>query len=458
MATRYIGRITSVPGADGIAFIAIGSVTKDDGSPHGLNTEQDVFIHKDDCNAKLEVGAEVEFEVIPDRKRSGAYRAIGAVKVVTAEVVPEGEQVIPGFAMMVPPVRSKDELARAERLPVHASMKDVPAEVVAQVVKNAPMPRIPREDDIPRDEETKRKLVQWLLSILFPHMAGFGTTYDVLESSDEKLDREVEETAENYRLMGMEQEIEVMQAEVKRFKEMRGALRLMFEENLVRRDTVIPIEYLPDLFMAVPVWYFWVDQLGQNTATRDWENPDPKPHEAVKHFCDLFPSQRWCDTFQLFNRRIRTFKQYRGEVVPPQVARRMRKAVELFDYVVIATPYHDEAGKDWENLEWLRAIDPYVLGFKKGVPFFFVLARFSDAGTFPLFNQLVADTIGFLRERKEKLNGFNQISQPYWVHANKQSTSGYKFGDYLMRHVDELLAAFEAGNLFDWLRGKEDKS
>ncbi|MBI4022075.1 MAG: hypothetical protein HY372_01865, partial [Candidatus Andersenbacteria bacterium] len=149
-------------------------------------------------------------------------------------------------------------------------------------------------------------------------------------------------------------------------------------------------------------------------------------------------------------------KQYKGEVIPPQVARRMRKAVELFDYVVIATPYHDQAGKDWESIEWLRAIDPYVLGFKKGIPFFFVLARFSDAGTFPLFNELVADTVEFLRARKEKLNGFNQINNPYWCHSDKQKgCSESPFGNYLKRHVNQLLAAFEAGNLFDWLRQEE---
>ena len=131
----------------------------------------------------------------------------------------------------------------------------------------------------------------------------------------------------------------------------------------------------------------------------------------------------------------------------------MRKAVELFDYVVIATPYHDEAGKDWEDLDWLRSIDPYVLGFKKGIPYFFVLARFSDAGTFPLFNELVADTIEFLRARKDRLAGFDQVDRPYWYTPGKaESFCVSQLGSVLQGRVDELLAAFEAGNLFDWLR------
>ena len=456
-ATRYFGRIVSVPGADGFAFIGIGSVTQEDGSPHGLNTVNDIFLHRDDCAAKLEVGIEVTFDAVPDRKRAeGMYRAVGAVKHIEVELLPRNEQSIPGFAIMVPPVREKQELALRKRLPVHAGMKLVPEETVSQVVINEPMPRIPRVNDIPRDEETKQELVQWFLSILFPSMASFGADYRILDYTDAELDSEVEETAENYRLIGLEQQIEVMRSEVQRFKETRGALTLILEDDLVRRDTVIPIRYLPDLFMAVPVWYFWVNPETQNDAEQDWENPDPKPHATVKHFCELFPSQRWCDTFQLFNRRIRTLKQYKGEVIPPQVARRMRKAVELFDYVVIATPYHDQAGMDWQSIDWLRAIDPYILGFKKGIPFFFVLARFSDAGTFPLFNELVADTIEFLRANKQKLNGFNQIDTPYWCHADKRRVCGQSyFGEYLMRHVDQLLDAFEAGNLFDWLRQEE---
>ena len=146
------------------------------------------------------------------------------------------------------------------------------------------------------------------------------------------------------------------------------------------------------------------------------------------------------------------------------IAKRMAKAVTLFDHVVIATPYHDEAGLDWNNPEWRRAIDPYVLGFKKGLPCFFVIGRFSDTGTFPLFNELLADTIEFLRTNQQKLKAFNDIYQPFWHHeptanepADDDAMYGYEtekmFGDYLMDHIDRLLGEFERGTLFDWLRG-----
>src|SRR3989344_3284465 len=77
--TVYLGRIASVPGRFGFGFIGIGTVTKDDGSPHGIDTDCDIFIHQDNCEPLLRIGAPVRFMVVPDRKRGkGAYRAIGA--------------------------------------------------------------------------------------------------------------------------------------------------------------------------------------------------------------------------------------------------------------------------------------------------------------------------------------------------------------------------------------------
>ena len=146
---------------------------------------------------------------------------------------------------------------------------------------------------------------------------------------------------------------------------------------------------------------------------------------------------------------------YHGDKVPPFVARRLRKAVEAFDYVVIATPYHQEAGKDWQDIAWLEMIDPYVFGFKKGIPFFFVLARFSDSGTFPLYPEMVADTVEFLKANISKLHGFNRVSSPYWHQFGTTNKYGYaQHGTYLQRHTDALIQHFEKGDLFDWLRGE----
>lgn len=449
---RYFGRIVSIPGNDGYAFIGIGTVTKDDGTNHGLQTREDIFLHKDNCGSPLKVGMQITFDILPDKKRGGdTWCAIGATECTRAELIPDNESPIPG---LVPTASNATHLCMNRRIPAHINMKKVPAEVVDKVVANQPMPDMPRTSELPADEEGRKALVEEFLARLFPNMGEFGTDYRVIETSDEELDRIVSETEGTYSQMGMSLEIEVLRHEIQRFKQMRGALALMLKDNLIRPDAVIPIKYLPDLFMAVPVWYHWVAD--QELVERDWNIDDPKVNETIRYFCDLFPNQVWRHTFQLFNRRTRTLKQYQGEIIPPAVARRMKEAIDLFDYVVIATPYHDQAGKDWQDINWLRAIDPYVLGFKKGVPFFFVLARFSDSGTFPLFNELVADTIDFLKTNKQKLSGFNMISSPNWYLGKGPNdyVSGSTFGTTLIHHVDTLLGRFENHTLFEWLRGE----
>ena len=119
------------------------------------------------------------------------------------------------------------------------------------------------------------------------------------------------------------------------------------------------------------------------------------------------------------------------------------------------TPYLDIAGADWQDMKWLRSIDPYVVGFKKGSPVFFVLARFSDTGVFPLLHELVADTMSFLQTNADKLNGFNAVSNPYWYGRNG---SHDPLGDLLIKRVHEMLAAYEQGRLFDWLRNEQSPS
>jgi len=88
----------------------------------------------------------------------------------------------------------------------------------------------------------------------------------------------------------------------------------------------------------------------------------------------------------------------------------------------------------------------------------------SDSGTFPLFTQMVAGTMEFLESNKQKLAGFNRADNPYWivldpsmagnyyVHCFSKETHGMRLGDHLIMTVDQMLAAFKAEHLFDWLR------
>ena len=101
-----------------------------------------------------------------------------------------------------------------------------------------------------------------------------------------------------------------------------------------------------------------------------------------------------------------------------------------------------------------------MLGFKTRTPDFFILARFSDSGTFPLYHQLVADTIEFLKGNLQKLDGFDLVRNPYWYNGEDRSENRFGNetpGSVLKEHVSELLSAFEWGILFDWLRNEDDK-
>lgn len=450
---RYLGEIVSVPIGEHYGFVGIETVTRSGGRPHGLHTTADVFVHQDECNQPLRVGLTVSFMVAPDSHRSDrAYRAVGAVEVLEGELVPVGAEPVPGFPVMAP----LPDAARAYL----AKMKPVPQELVTQVVENQPLAEIPRgPEGIPQDTEGKQRLLEAFLRYCYPTLVDLGADFRISDPDDASFDQMLQQAIEDHLALGLTSQIPLMEREVASFRSIRQALGLIWEEGLVRRDTIIPIRYLPDLFLAAPVWYFWTDQETNRAAEERWNSDDPQPHPATVYFCDLFPSnRRWADTFQMYNRRLRTLEQYTGDVIPPHVTRRMRRAVQLFDYVVLATPYHDVAGKDWQDLEWLRSIDPYVLGFKQGLPVFFVLARFSDSGVFPLYHELVADTIQFLRENVQKLNGFNRVENPYWYLGSHQLHGGCesRLGSYLINHTKTLLKAFEAGRLFDWLRGEAD--
>lgn len=71
---RYKGTVSHARGIFG--WIALASVTKEDGSPHDLATDKDIYLHHKDSNAPVRKGLEVMFDVGPDAKRGeGTYRA-----------------------------------------------------------------------------------------------------------------------------------------------------------------------------------------------------------------------------------------------------------------------------------------------------------------------------------------------------------------------------------------------
>lgn len=345
-------------------------------------------------------------------------------------------------------------------------MKEVPAELVAQAGENHPLPNASRAEDGIVDSSDPRvaAALSGFLAAEFPQMAGLDLGYDVTNVDEDAFNAKVAEAAAELRSMGMEQQAALVEREVARFRGTRRVLAHMLERNMLRRNTFIPVRYLPDLFAAVPVWYFATKPNEVLPINHDrQQTPDPMTHARTIAMCNIFPGNlRWADTFQMFNRRLRSLAQYTGDVIPVPIVRLIREAQQCFDHVVIATPYHDVAGADWDDLAWIRSIDPYVFGFQDGCSHFFVLGRFSDSGVFPLYHELVGDTIAFLRTNVERLEGFNTANHPYWYvgkrasdyheHRYTERNTPSRLGDHLKSHVGAVLHAFESGHLFDWLR------
>lgn len=457
---RYIGRVSTILPNERNGFIGLSSVTAEDGSAHGLQTSQDIYVHQDDCGSTLRQGMQVIFEVTPDQRRGGnSLRAVDVEHHFSQELVLVGDDsggsraLADPRSLYVPPTPAQRTL-----------MKPIAPEAVEQVMANRPMPLVPRTRG--ENTESAAEITRRLMQRLFPQFAAINE--GGADMADERFDEVIKQAIADHKALGMEDQATHMVKQAGVYKGLRTILPT--EEDLLRPETLIPMQYLPDLFTAVPVWYFWADERTRQEAVQSRSNKDPLVHSNLKYFCDQVPSQRWVDTFLMFNRRMRTLPDYKGDLIPPRIVARMRKMAGLFDYLVIMTPYHDVAGQDWQDVKWLRSIDPYVVGFTKGVPLMFILGRFSDSGTFPLFNELVADTIAFLRANVDKLKGFNgprgeEIRNPFWHFAPgvKQSSSynsscfNGPLGDHLIGHTKQLLGAFDQGNLFDWLRGDDGK-
>jgi hypothetical protein len=120
------------------------------------------------------------------------------------------------------------------------------------------------------------------------------------------------------------------------------------------------------------------------------------------------------------------------------------------------TPYHDVASREWSDPNWLRNIDPVMVGFIKGLPYMFVLGRWSGTGIFPLLLDCIADTASHLKLNKHLLKNF--LFNSYWYkgmageYENILSENNNDNG--LEKFADRLLLSYEKGLLFPFLRGE----
>ncbi|MBI4434123.1 hypothetical protein HY632_05095 [Candidatus Uhrbacteria bacterium] len=462
---RYTGRIISVHHSDGgkFAWISHASILTEEGTPvTDLGTE-DVFLHQDGCAVQLTVGTVVSFSVVEDRKRNnGCWRANGATELVEPEALPEDDPVVLHIATLPPEHRTT---ALALPIPPHPwrnRMKPVAAAVVGKVVENEPLPEQTHDETraVAPDDPRVAEALSRYLRCEYPNMEGLGLGYDIVGVDEEEFQRTAATAIEELRGMEMHDQAAHVEEEIQRFLGVRKVLTYLHANQLLRPNTFVHKRYLVDLFAAGMVWFFALRPNEKDAAQKASEEDDPIIHPAVRYLCDCYPqNQRWAHLFQMFNRRVRPLTAYKGDVMPMHILRLIREAQQHFDYVVVATPYYDIAGKEWSDPRWLRSLDPYVFGFQRGCEHFFVLGRFSDSGVFPHHAELVADGIEFLRSHREQLKAFNDVSAPYWLGGSHVSGDGNAYwpgglGDELVQFTDQLLAAFDAGHLFDWIRGE----
>lgn len=507
---RYAGTIIRLLESGNCGFIDLKSVTNENGSTHGLTTSGDIFVHKDDC-AGLVLAEQMGlfFEVTPDNKRGdGFLRAVNVLEAPKYELVLQhGEAAVPGLALFasVVPDNTTALVIQTDRSP-HAFMKMVPRDLVERVHQNSPLNGLPHDNETVRIEIRDGNIDEVLEGYLrsqepeIANVDGVSTALDTNETAEQAV---IDVLLEAYRGIGSNDQATETETKYKGFVATKKILRwvrdrgflssgtalnhislttiikvaerldgskkdelllgvkeaidFMDGHGLLYPSTVVPMRLLPDLYMACPVWFTYTTNQGMSNEWKDkYEESDPLPTKDTEFFCNLVEGQRWADVFQLFNRRMRLMGLYKGEQIPMPLIRLMKEAAGVFDYVVVATPYHDVAGREWQDPEWQRAIDPYILGFKKGLPVFFVLGRFSGTGVFPLINELVGDTIDYLKKNAEKTTGF---SCPFWFVKDWDNQTAFAFlrNDYYLRSfVEAVLVAFEADRLFDWLRGEWD--
>ena len=175
--------------------------------------------------------------------------------------------------------------------------------------------------------------------------------------------------------------------------------------------------------------------------------------------------------------------------MPLYIVELIRSVRHLFDYLVIATPYHDIASREWAEVHWhwVRNVDPFLLGFVKQVPeLVFCLGRWSGRALFPRIGDMIADTIDHLEKGKPLLANLNEGGGRWYktetrvdfentfVGPRLRPVESYsvpneglprskldrerwrKENHSLVRFANTVRGKFEEGNLFSWLRGESD--
>lgn len=444
----YTGEVISVH--EGFSYL--GNIKR---GYESIVTNGDVFVPQ-----VFSVGDMVKFsELNDDSKRSGKFRTEKAEKVEKAVVAAASAD----KAVALSSLTSKTSSL------YHVNAKEIDPAKVKKALSNGPFAEMmalnhqlskdPTQQDI-------REASSAFLTSIYANLISLGVDYSVDRDVDEAAEKKkIKEAIKYYRNSNMDGQVRSIEKEYQSFLGVRKVFSLMVEQGILSFETVIPVKYLPDLLSACPVWFVH----SKEKLSYDLEKEDPKVDHATKFFCDLVGSREFAWFYQIYNRRTRPFSAFDGrDIMPLPIMKICEAAKSCFDYLVIATPYHDIASTEWTDSEWLRNIDPFLFGFVKDLPYMFLLGRWSGTGLFPLLGDMVADTMDHLRKNHHLLNNFR--SNSYWYKGEgtrrlnndkvvvvlDNSSRDNGDNEVLFPFVQKIIEAFEEGSLFQFLRGEKE--
>lgn len=403
-----------------------------------VNTGGDVFVPQ-----TFQVGVFVEFDTLsPDPKRDGKFRTESARIINRALVTAGGQRMALDLYQRL-----------TQRQIYHVNAKRIDPAEAEKAAENAPFIDV-LGAKINMGEADVKDMAENFLKGLFANISSIGVSYSI--AGDVDINQEsssVDEARQLAKGMGMDGQAESIDQEYAKFMGIRKAFTLMHQNGLLSLESVVPLRNLPDLLVACPVWFI-------SGKTCPWDqmddgNPDFAP--ALRYFCDAVGTEAFSSLYQIYNRRVRGFQRFSGrDIIPVPIAKLIKEASQTFDYLVIATPYHDIASKEWAT-PWPRIVDPFLFGFMEGIDYMFLLGRWSGTGLFPLVCDMIADTMDHLRVNKGSLSKIPGRIGWYKPGIGWQnlSDSSDETNNVLEHFADDVLKAYEERRLFAFLRGED---
>lgn len=291
-------------------------------------------------------------------------------------------------------------------------------------------------------------LLRTMWPMLEEEYLSFRVSFSLYEEDNPEEVQKLTAMIEKNRALGLlNQASRELPITLRNFSEVRGILRYMRKAKLLLPHTLLPETQLPWFLLTAPVWF-----VGGRTEInfKKGRGSSVIPDSFTRYMVDRLGTKRLGDWFQIWNRQARPFSDYEGDMIPDYLLDLIGQALQIFDYVVISTPYLHRVGKEWADAMWQPMIDPYLLAFNRELrSMFFFLGRWSNTGLFPLAAEMVANTMAYLKAHEGDVRNFS--SYRWAVPPTSANKEIYVHGPELTALVEGSLKAFHNKKLFAWL-------